>query len=114
MSTLIQYASYASNLHFYFFSWSTLQGFVHIALQSRLPIVPIVMKGTHIAWRKGSLRVRPAPISIKYLPPIKTDSWTDDKIDDYIKLVHDIYVENLPESQKPIASEVDTKNSSRS
>ncbi|XVE80378.1 hypothetical protein DITRI_Ditri14bG0135100 [Diplodiscus trichospermus] len=86
------------------------KGFVHLALQSRLPIVPMVLTGTHLAWRKGSLHVRPAPISVKYLPPIKTDSWSEDKIDDYIKLLHDIYVENLPAPQKPIVSE-DNKNS---
>ncbi|KAK6229714.1 hypothetical protein SCA6_018665 [Theobroma cacao] len=89
------------------------KGFVHLALQSHIPIVPIVLTGTHLAWRKGSLHVRPAPISVKYLPPISADSWKDDKIDDYIKMVHDIYVENLPEPQKPIVSE-DTTNSSRS
>ncbi|XP_022717919.1 1-acyl-sn-glycerol-3-phosphate acyltransferase-like isoform X2 [Durio zibethinus] len=89
------------------------KGFVHLALQSGLPIVPMVLTGTHRAWRKGSLHVRPAPISVKYLPPIRTDNWTDDRVDDYIKMVHDIYVENLPELQKPVVSE-DTKNSSRS
>lgn len=78
------------------------KGFIHLALQSRLPIVPMVLTGTHLAWRKGSLHVRPAPITVKYLPPINTDNWTADKIDDYIKMVHDIYVENLPEPQKPL------------
>lgn len=80
------------------------KGFVHLALQSRLPIVPIVLTGTHLAWRKGSLHVRPTPITVKYLPPIRTDDWTIDKIDDYINMVHDIYVKNLPESQKPLVS----------
>ncbi|MBA0848761.1 hypothetical protein Goshw_006809 [Gossypium schwendimanii] len=89
------------------------KGFVHLAIETGLPIVPIILTGTHIAWRKGSLHVRPAPISVKYLPPIKTDSWTADNINDYIKMVHDIYVENLPEAQKPISTD-DTKNSSRS
>ncbi|MBA0823051.1 hypothetical protein Goarm_019809 [Gossypium armourianum] len=89
------------------------KGFVHLAIESGLPIVPIILTGTHLAWRKGSLHVRPAPISVKYLPPIKTDSWTADNINDYIKMVHDIYVENLPEAQKPISTD-DTKNSSRS
>lgn len=86
-----------------FYSYSTpLQGFVHLALQSRLPIVPMVFTGTHLAWRKGSLHVRPAPITVKYLRPIKTDDWTADKIDDYVKMVHDMYIENLPASQRPV------------
>ncbi|XP_011030791.1 PREDICTED: 1-acyl-sn-glycerol-3-phosphate acyltransferase-like [Populus euphratica] len=78
------------------------KGFVHLALQTRLPIVPMVFTGTHDAWRKGGLHVRPAPITVKYLRPIKTDDWTDDKVNDYVRLLHDIYVENLPEAQRPL------------
>ncbi|PON92002.1 Phospholipid/glycerol acyltransferase [Trema orientale] len=77
-------------------------GFVHLALQSGLPIVPMVFTGTHLAWRKGSLHVRPAPLTVKYLKPITTDDWTADKIDDYLKMMHDLYVKHLPESQRPL------------
>lgn len=80
----------------------SLQGFVHLALQSRLPIVPMVLTGTHLAWQKGSLHVRLAPLTVKYLPPISTTDWTADKIDDYIKMLHDLYVKHLPESQRPL------------
>ncbi|XP_050218506.1 1-acyl-sn-glycerol-3-phosphate acyltransferase-like [Mercurialis annua] len=78
------------------------KGFVHLALQTRLPIVPIILTGTHRAWRKGGLHVRPTPINVKFLRPLKTEDWTADKIDDYIKLLHDKYVDNLPESQGPL------------
>ncbi|CAL9207580.1 unnamed protein product [Musa hybrid cultivar] len=77
------------------------KGFVHIALQTRLPIVPMVLTGTHLAWRKDSLRVRPAPITVKYLPPIKTDEWDKDKMNEYIEMIHSLYVQHLPEAQKP-------------
>ncbi|PIN20970.1 1-acyl-sn-glycerol-3-phosphate acyltransferase [Handroanthus impetiginosus] len=80
------------------------KGFVHLALQTRRPIVPLILTGTHRAWRKGSLHVRPAPLTVRYLPPIRTDDWTPDKIDDYVKLVHDVYVKNLPGSQRPTTS----------
>ncbi|KAF3642754.1 hypothetical protein FXO37_22371 [Capsicum annuum] len=75
---------------------SMKEGFVHLALQTRRPIVPIVMTNTHLAWRKGSLHVRPAPLTVKFLPPIRTDDWTADKIDDYVKMVHDVYVKKSP------------------
>ncbi|KAK7387077.1 hypothetical protein VNO78_27574 [Psophocarpus tetragonolobus] len=78
------------------------KGFVHLALQSRLPIVPMVLTGTHLAWRKGSLHVRPAPLTVKYLPPINTENWTVSKIDDYVKMLHNLYAENLPKSQRPL------------
>ncbi|CAK9175505.1 unnamed protein product [Ilex paraguariensis] len=81
------------------------KGFVHLALQSRRPIVPIVLTGTHLAWRKGSFHLRAAPLTVKYLPPIRTDDWTADKIEDYVKMVHDVYVKNLPKSQRPAVIE---------
>ncbi|KAG6689652.1 hypothetical protein I3843_11G183800 [Carya illinoinensis] len=89
------------------------KGFVHLALQSGLPIVPMVLTGTHLAWKKGSLNVRPAPLTVRYLPPISTNDWTADKIDDYIKMIHDLYVKHLPESQRPPVVE-DPRNGSNS
>uniref|UniRef100_A0A1D1Y105 1-acyl-sn-glycerol-3-phosphate acyltransferase n=1 Tax=Anthurium amnicola TaxID=1678845 RepID=A0A1D1Y105_9ARAE len=77
------------------------KGFVHVALQSHLPIVPIVVTGTHLAWRKNSLRVRPAPLTVKFLPPIKTDDWESGKINEYVEMVHKLYVSHLPKSQQP-------------
>lgn len=81
------------------------KGFVHLALQSRLPIVPMVLTGTHLAWRKGSLHIQPAPLAVKFLPPISTTDWTADKINDHVQMVHDIFVKNLPESQRPLVVE---------
>ncbi|MQL83354.1 hypothetical protein Taro_015824 [Colocasia esculenta] len=81
------------------------KGFVHIATQSRLPIVPMVVTGTHLAWRKDSLRVRPAPLTVKFLPPIKTDNWESGKIAEYVEMVHTLYVNNLPKSQQPASSQ---------
>lgn len=77
------------------------KGFVHLAIQTKLPIVPMVFTGTHLAWQKNSLRVRPAPLTVTYLPPIRTVDWTADKVEDYVELVHSLYVEHLPSSQKP-------------
>ncbi|KAE9596354.1 hypothetical protein Lal_00048704 [Lupinus albus] len=78
------------------------KGFVHLALQTRLPIVPVVMTGTHLAWRNGGLHVRPTPLAVKYLPPISTENWKVDKVGDYVKLLHNLYAEHLPETQRPL------------
>ncbi|KAL7087909.1 hypothetical protein ACP275_13G097100 [Erythranthe tilingii] len=75
------------------------KGFVHLAMQTGMPIIPMVLTGTHRAWRKGSLHVRPVPLTVRYLPPIRTDDWTRGKIDDYVELVHNLYVDNLPVSK---------------
>ncbi|KAK1281240.1 hypothetical protein QJS04_geneDACA018224 [Acorus gramineus] len=78
------------------------KGFVHIALQSKLPIVPMVLINTHKAWRKDSLRVRPSSLTVKFLPPIKTDDWSPDKVDEHVRMVHTLFVDQLPESQRPL------------
>lgn len=82
------------------------KGFIHIALQTRLPIVPMIFTGTHLAWRKGRLRVRPAPITIKYLPPMETNDWKAENMNEYIQLIRTLYGKHLPECQKPLTSDV--------
>ncbi|CAN6269349.1 unnamed protein product [Urochloa humidicola] len=78
------------------------KGFVHAALQTRLPIVPIVVTGTHQAWRNNSVRVRPVPLAVKVLPPVSTDGWEEGRINEYVEMVRSLYVDNLPDSQKPL------------
>lgn len=78
------------------------KGFVHLAIQTKLPIVPMVLTGTHLGWQKNSLRVRPAPLTVTYLPPIKTDEWTIDKVENYVEMLHELYAKHLPRSQKPL------------
>ncbi|CAN6240964.1 unnamed protein product [Urochloa humidicola] len=78
------------------------KGFVHAALQTRLPIVPIVVTGTHQAWRNNSVRVRPVPLTVKVLPPVSTDGWEEGRINEYVEMVRSLYVDNIPDSQKPL------------
>ncbi|CAN6250214.1 unnamed protein product [Urochloa humidicola] len=78
------------------------KGFVHAALQTRLPIVPIVVAGTHQAWRNNSVRVRPVPLTVKVLPPVSTHGWEEARINEYVEMVRSLYVDNLPDSQKPL------------
>ncbi|KAL2335861.1 hypothetical protein Fmac_010307 [Flemingia macrophylla] len=63
------------------------KGFVHLALQSDLPIVPMILTSTHLAWKKGSLHVRPTPLTVKYLPPISTESWKPELSRKNVKMV---------------------------
>ncbi|CAA6658220.1 unnamed protein product [Spirodela intermedia] len=71
------------------------KGFVHLALQTGLPIVPMV----------NSLRVRPAPLTVEFLSPIKTDGWDPTRINEYVEMVHALYSRHLPSSQRPGSAE---------
>jgi len=76
------------------------KGFAHMALRTGLPIVPMVLTGTHKAWRNHTTRFRAAPLSITFLPPIDTTGWTAEKLDVHIKEVEYIFNEALPPDQK--------------
>ncbi|KAJ7538507.1 hypothetical protein O6H91_11G051600 [Diphasiastrum complanatum] len=78
------------------------KGCVHLAIRTRRPIVPIILTGTHLAWRKSSLNFRPTPLKVTILPPINTDDWDIDKIDHYLEMLHALFLKHLPESQKPL------------
>ncbi|KAF2285785.1 hypothetical protein GH714_007778 [Hevea brasiliensis] len=54
------------------------------------------------SMEEGQLARSASAYNSQVSPSIRTDDWTIDKIDDYVKMAHDTYVENLPESQKPL------------
>lgn len=77
------------------------KGVYHMAKQTGLPIVPIVIEGAHRAWVKNSMRIARVPIKITVLPAIDTSSWDDDHIDEQLESVRSHYVDVLPDDQQP-------------
>lgn len=76
------------------------KGFAHIALATRLPIVPVVVHNGHRHWRRG-LEVRPGCIHVDVLPPIPTDDWTPERLPEHIKALEDVFADALGEHQRP-------------
>ncbi len=77
------------------------RGFVHLALATRLPIVPVVISGAHRCWPKGSLFTRFARVEVQILEPIRTDHWTAKSADVHIAEVWNRFAAALPADQKP-------------
>jgi lysophosphatidate acyltransferase len=78
------------------------KGFAHVALWTRLPIVPVVVSGAHTAWRVGGLRIQQgARIRVEICDPISTEAWSRRDIDAHVAEVHRVFAENLPAEQKP-------------
>ena len=77
------------------------KGVVHMALETKLPIVPMVTTGLQDVWRRGSLRIRPADVTITFLPPMATDGWTEESLDDHLAELHARFVGALPPEQRP-------------
>jgi putative phosphoserine phosphatase/1-acylglycerol-3-phosphate O-acyltransferase len=60
------------------------KGAFHLAMQARVPIVPIVLRNTgELAWRR-SLVVNPGTVDVAVLEPVPTDDWTVADLDDRI------------------------------
>lgn len=77
------------------------KGIVHLALQTGLPIVPVVVEGAHEAWVKHSLQIAPVPIRVTVLPAISTSAWSEDTADAHVAEVWERFKAVLPPSQQP-------------
>lgn len=62
-----------------------------IAMQAGVPIVPIVLRNTLDVLPRGSAVVHPATVDVAVLPPVPTDGWTHDDLDDRIAEIHATY-----------------------
>ncbi len=78
------------------------KGIVHQAIATGLPVVPVVVAGAHKAWASDGLAVRPEPMDIQVLPPISTEGWSKDTIDDHLYEIWDAMRQALPDDQQPV------------
>ena len=79
------------------------RGFAHIALATRLPVVPVVITGTHRCWPKGKIVTHASTIRIRVLDPIPTTGWSAETLDRHVAEVHARFAAALPEDQRPRA-----------
>jgi lysophosphatidate acyltransferase len=77
------------------------KGLWHLAVETGLPVVPVVVSGAHRTWAKGSLRLRPAEVRVTVGPEIDTSGWKDRAIDSCLEEVRAVFVAGLPGDQLP-------------
>ena len=66
------------------------KGFVHLALATRLPIVPVVLHGTHKVWPAKTMQFYPGEVKVEVLDPIDTKDWKKDNIDVHVNQVKSV------------------------
>jgi putative phosphoserine phosphatase/1-acylglycerol-3-phosphate O-acyltransferase len=71
------------------------KGAFHMAMQAKVPIVPVIFRNVLDAFPKDAQIVRPATIEAKVLPPIDTSDWTVETLDDEITAIRQQYLEYL-------------------
>jgi 1-acyl-sn-glycerol-3-phosphate acyltransferase len=78
------------------------RGFVHLALATGLPVVPVLFHGAHKNWAKGSWSFKPMTLDIEVLEPIDTSAWSEETAGDHADFVHDLVASRLRDDQKPL------------
>jgi 1-acyl-sn-glycerol-3-phosphate acyltransferase len=78
------------------------KGAFHLALQTKLPIIPIVVHGAHKCWEPKKLRIQPSPVQVLVLDPVDTSSWTAETLETHVEEVRQLFIANLPEEQRPL------------
>lgn len=78
------------------------KGFVHLAIATGLPVVPIVVHGAHRNWKLGTYRFVPMDLPIEVLPPIDTSGWSEETAQEHVETVRRLFIEHLPEDQRPL------------
>ncbi len=77
------------------------KGFVHLAIATGLPIVPVVIHGAHKNWQKGTLRFRKMDVKIDVLEPVDTKGWTAENAEAHALEIHDLVAAALGPEQQP-------------
>ena len=71
------------------------KGAFHLAIQARVPMVPIVIHGSRAVQAKHELAMRPARIRVDVLEAIDTSRWRTATIDRHVDEVRHLFTESL-------------------
>jgi 1-acyl-sn-glycerol-3-phosphate acyltransferase len=78
------------------------KGFVHMAIATRLPIVPVVFHDANKRWPGKTFTVTPGDLRIEVLPVIRTEHWTEETVADHADEVWSAFQTALaPHQQTP-------------
>ena len=71
------------------------KGFVHLALATGLPVVPVMVHGAHNVWPAKTMQFYPGEVKIEILDPIKTDKWSKETVDEHVEEVKGLMTKAL-------------------
>ena len=76
------------------------KGAFHMAMQARVPIVPVVIRNAHDAMPKGTNIFRAAAIEVVAFPPISTKQWKKEQLDTHIDKIRGLFLKELGQGPK--------------
>ncbi len=63
------------------------KGVFFMAIEAGVPVVPVVVNDTRLVWRKGGNVITPGDIYLEILPPVSTDGYNEDNIEELVERV---------------------------
>ena len=73
------------------------KGAFHLAMQARVPMIPVVIRNASEIMPAHSMILTPGTVQVRVLPPVPTDDWTADNLDEQVALVEEMYAETFDE-----------------
>jgi len=77
------------------------KGFVHLAIETGLPVVVGVITGAHTAWPKGHPPRSGQRVRMEFLPAVHTETWRAETAADHAAEIQALVEGALPEAQRP-------------
>jgi putative phosphoserine phosphatase/1-acylglycerol-3-phosphate O-acyltransferase len=71
------------------------KGAFHVALQTRVPIVPVVIRNATELWPRGANFPRPGTVEVEVLPPIPTTDWRAETLQLHVDEIRHLFLERL-------------------
>jgi len=76
------------------------KGAFHLAMQAKVPIVPIIIRNAHDAMPLGTGVFREAAIEVKVLPPVPTSRWRKTSLNKNIDKIRKMYLKELGQEEQ--------------
>jgi 1-acyl-sn-glycerol-3-phosphate acyltransferase len=71
------------------------KGFVHLAIATGLPVVPVVLHGANRNWEKGSFNFIPMTLDVEVLAPVTTTTWVEAHAGEHAEMIRALFVEAI-------------------
>lgn len=75
------------------------KGAFHLAMQAGVPLVPIVLKNAHDAMPRGSNIFKPTLVEVVVFPPVLTNDWTPENMNERIEEVRNLFLKELGQTE---------------
>jgi len=78
------------------------KGFVHLAIATGLPVVPVVVHNAHHRWPADTFALYPGDLHIEVLEKIDSSAWRAETAGEHAQQVRDAFAAALGPEQRPL------------